>query len=514
LPVSGYLFQNLQGHRKFSNPSFPFVNPLGPSLATAVPIFGWMKTVVILTALALIGAACSQGDSTSSDSAPPGSVAPTTRDSVPATTQPTPGTSQPAGGDTVGPPAAGLSADLDLLFGNLSDGVDLEAVARIGASGDLKVAWLISDLFRFVRPGATRDSLLAAFAELTGESVFVYNPWFESTNLLIEWDVPEPPRYRELKGLLFTAVDERWAPFFDDPDSEIDYRYLNWGGVRPDDRPLGDVEATCLGGCIPALDDPAVTDAAGGDWYPDGSVVFAVAMGGEARAYPKNMMEVHEMVIDTVGGVRFGMPYCTLCGSAQAYDLESVPNGVEPPVLRTSGLLSRSNKVMYDLNTWSAFDTFTGRAVSGPLREAGVTLQQLTVVTATWRDWKEAHPETTIVARDGGIGRTYPRDPLDGRDDNGPIFPVGPVDPRLPVQELVLGVETPSGGFIAFPVDAARNALEAGSSVEFGGIRVVPDADGLRAELVDGTPLISHEAFWFAWSQFHPDTELWEDGSL
>jgi hypothetical protein len=25
----------------------------------------------------------------------------------------------------------------------------------------------------------------------------------------------------------------------------------------------------------------------------------------------------------------------------------------------------------------------------------------------------------------------------------------------------------------------------------------------------DGEPLAAHQAFWFAWSQFHPDTELW-----
>jgi hypothetical protein len=140
-----------------------------------------------------------------------------------------------------------------------------------------------------------------------------------------------------------------------------------------------------------------------------------------------------------------------------------------------------------------------------------VVLEQLTVVTATWGAWKAAHPETTIVAQDGGIGRSYPADPLGGRDDFGPIFPVGPVDPRLPVQELVLGVETPSGEFIAFPVEVAKAVLASGSSVEFAGVRIVVDADGLRAELGDGAPLVTHEAFWFAWSQFHPDTDLWSD---
>jgi hypothetical protein len=58
------------------------------------------------------------------------------------------------------------------------------------------------------------------------------------------------------------------------------------------------------------------------------------------------------------------------------------------PLLRTSGLLSRSNKFMYDRTTWSAVDTFTGRAISGPPHKAGITLPQTTVVISTWADWR------------------------------------------------------------------------------------------------------------------------------
>ena len=136
--------------------------------------------------------------------------------------------------------------------------------------------------------------------------------------------------------------------------------------------------------------------------------MFGVTEGDEAVAFPRNIMEVHEMVNMTIGGRRFGIPYCTLCGSAQAYFTDDVPEGVETPVLRTSGLLSRSNKVMYDLVTSSAFDTFTGAAVSGPLREAGVVLEQTSVRVTTWGEWKAEYPETTIIAEDGGIGRSYP----------------------------------------------------------------------------------------------------------
>lgn len=135
-------------------------------------------------------------------------------------------------------------------------------------------------------------------------------------------------------------------------------------------------------------------------------------------------------------------------------------------------------------------------------------LESVPVVTATWADWRAAHPETTIVAEDGGLGRTYPLDPLGGRDDNGPIFPVGDVDVRLRAQNQVVGVVGPEGP-VAFDAEAARAMIDAGESVDLAGVRVVSDGAGLVAELVDGGETPSHQAFRFAWSQFHPETALW-----
>jgi Protein of unknown function (DUF3179) len=381
---------------------------------------------------------------------------------------------------------------------------------RVGAGGDARVGWLLSDLVRLAPPDTARP-LAATFEELTGAAPDPEDVWRSMTDLLIAWDLPAYPGYREDKAVLFTLVEPGWAPFFEDAAAAIDWRLVSWGGVFIDDRPLGDTRP-CPRGCIPALDDPLVTGAAEGGWYPDDRLVFGVVVGDEARAYPKNQMEVHEMVNDRLGGRRIALPYCTLCGSAQLYFLDDLPDGLAPPVLRTSGLLSRSNKVMYDLTSGSVFDTFTGEALSGPLRAAGVVLTQGTVVTSTWADWKAAHPETTIVARDGGLGRDYPLDPLRGRDDDGPIFPVGDVDPRLGVQDRVLGVLAPDGAPVAFPVVDLALALGAGRSVERAGVVVRAEAGGFVAETVAGELLASHEAFWFAWSQFMPDTELWREG--
>jgi len=402
-----------------------------------------------------------------------------------------------------------VAADLEAVFGDLRRGVDLDALQRIGDSGDPRVAWLMSDLLRFFPGGPVALAAVDSFERLTGTTVDTRFLWGETTDRLIAWDIPAPPGYVGWKRRPFEIIEPAWERFFDDEDAAIDWRHLSWGGVLIDDRPVEAVALPCPDGCIPALDDPAVTGAADGDWYPDDAIVFGVVVDGEARAYPKNIMEVHEMVNDTLGGRRIGIPYCTLCGSAQAYLTDEVPDGFQTIELRTSGLLSRSNKVMFDLHTFSVFDTFRGTALSGPLQDAGFALAPVTVVTATWGDWRAAHPETTIVAEDGGIGRTYPADPLRGRDDDGPIFPIGDVDPRLPVQEQVVGVITADGTAVAFPADSARRALDAGHDVALAGVRVVSDGAGLRIETAAGEPISSHQAFWFAWSQFNPGTLVW-----
>ena len=380
-----------------------------------------------------------------------------------------------------------------------------EAVRIIGTSGDGRLLWYLHDLLRFVTR-SSQSVVVDAFeelsnAELPGELSSVMG------DRVLAWDLPAPPNYRQLKRDLFLLIEPRWAPFFDDEDSAIDWRLVGWGGVFIDDRPDATAGQVCPRGCIPALDQPAVTNADGGSWYPDDDLVFGIVIGRQARAYPKNIMEVHEMVNDTLGGRQIAIPYCTLCLSAQAYFTDDV--GDFRPLLRTSGLLSRSNKFMYDITTFSAVDTFTGKAISGPLFDAGVRLNQTTVVTSTWAAWRAAHPNTTIIAEDGGIGRSYPRTPLRGRDNAGPIFPVGDVDPRLGVHDVVLGVVAADGTPVAFPVGATRLALEADEEVVLAGVTLQLDAGGLRA-FIDGAESPAHEAFWFAWSQFQPQTLLWE----
>ena len=463
-----------------------------------------MRLLALIPVLALVAAACSADTTVSATDG----VSTTTTVTPPVQVLPDGSTLPPAPAVSTGDLAPATITDIDSVFATLLTGVDTDALARLGETGDARIAWLLADLLRFFPQGPVAAAAVGSFESLTGTTVSG-STWNVVTNRLIGWDLPAPPGYVGWKRTLFTLVEPAWDPFFADENADVDWRHLSWGGVLIDDRPIAEVSLPCPGGCIPALDDPAVTNAAGGDWYPDDLIVFGVVVNGEARAYPKNIVEIHEMVNDTLGGIRIGIPYCTLCGSAQAYITDDVPDGFETLELRTTGLLTRSNKVMFDLNTFSMFDTFLGTALTGPLHDAAFTLEPVSVVTSTWADWKAAHPQTTIVAEDGGIGRSYPLDPLRGRDDNGPVFPIGDVDPRLPVQEPVVGVIAADGTPLAFPAGAASATIETGAKVELAGVVIVSDGAGLDAEFADGSPVTSHQAFWFAWSQFHPDTLLW-----
>ncbi|NND75338.1 MAG: DUF3179 domain-containing protein [Ilumatobacter sp.] len=473
-----------------------------------------------MAVVALAAAACSSGEAASDESTAAAATTPvaTSGDVViaePAPVRPRfrypPAPAAPAADVQSAPEALDAIDTINQLLG--AGELDLASVSAIRDFGDLRHAWYLSDLLRFFR-GEQGDIIAEAFEQLAGVQLNddpdrAISQWLSVTNHLIAWDTPSYPGYRDDKAGVFLLVEPAWEPFFADEEATLDWRFVSWGGVLIDDRELGDSEP-CPRGCIPSLDDPATTDAAGGDWYPDDRIVFGLVEGGEALAVPKNIAEIHEMFNLTLGGRRLALPYCTLCGSAQAYSTDD-SGAAEQPVLRTSGLLIRSNKVMYDLVTASVFDTFTGEAVTGPLREDGIVLDEATVVTSTWADWKAAHPDTRIIAEDGGIGRTYELDPLGGRDDEGPIFPIGDADERLDVQELVVGVITADGTPVAFPVVVARSSLDAGSDVELGGVRLVADGGGLRAvDAATGDGLSAHEAFWFAWSQFHPDTLLYE----
>lgn len=407
-----------------------------------------------------------------------------------------------------GPLSDELASAVDTAFGDaLKNGTwgpdQHEALQTIAASGDARLAWLVSDIMRIASTSQLMAALAVTARDLLNIEYEQGNYWGHTTDQLIGWDIPAPPNYLKYKRNIYTLIVSEWNEIFQPGD--IDWRHVSWGGVRIDDRAFDTTDDPC--NCIPAADNPIVTSATDAKWLDDDAIVFGVEVNGEYRAYPRQIMEVREMVNDTLGGRDLGIPYCTLCASAQAYFTDNMPEGVERPILRTSGLLIRSNKVMYDLNTFSVFDTFRGQAVTGALADKAVKLKQAGVVTAKWGDWKAAHPSTTVLDESLALGRDF--DFRNTRDADGPIFPVGDVDPRLSVHEDVVGLVSASGTPVAFQLSKVVEALNDKQKIEFENIVLTLDGGGVKAVDKDGKDLGGHQAFWFAWSQFYPDTALW-----
>jgi hypothetical protein len=94
---------------------------------------------------------------------------------------------------------------------------------------------------------------------------------------------------------------------------------------------------------------PVVTPPDAGYLF-DEDRVFGVSFNGEHRAYPLRILNAHEMANDGVGACLSRWPgaYRTLCGSGIVYYTKIDRQVFE---FGTSGLLYRSNKLMYDRGT-------------------------------------------------------------------------------------------------------------------------------------------------------------------
>ena len=197
------------------------------------------------------------------------------------------------------------------------------ALDEIAESKDPRIVWIISDFMRFAPDSGLHRLLADTAAELLGIPVSNDVHWGVVTDHLIAWDIPAPPDYLRVKRAIFTTVVPGWDKIF--VEGDIDWRLVSWGGVLIDDRAYDQTDEPC--NCIPAADNPEVSTAEEATWLKDDDIVFGIEVNGEYRAYPRRIMEVREMVNDTLGGRHLGIPYCTLCGAAQAYFTDQTASG-------------------------------------------------------------------------------------------------------------------------------------------------------------------------------------------
>ena len=235
----------------------------------------------------------------------------------------------------------------------------------------------------------------------------------------------------------------------------------------------------------------------------------------------------------------------------------------ETTTFGTSGMLYRSNKVMYDRLTNSLWNQLTGEPVIGPLWDSGIKLDFFPVMLTTWEEWLELHPDTTVLEQDTGV---YPAEFYYPEEDqraiyyayfNDPetMFPVPDRDDQLDTKAVVLGVQL-NDSYKAYSSEALRehrivhdvvggeqivvlgSAASQGARAYYSGGKtfalvpaedgshlglppVVADADGVTWQVTEEflvntadeseklARIPTHMSFWFGWFQFRPGTELY-----
>jgi hypothetical protein len=315
---------------------------------------------------------------------------------------------------------------------------------------------------------------------------------------------------------------------------------------------------------IPAIDNPQYVSVEEADkWLQSQEPVILLVVGGEARAYPLQILMWHEIVNDVVAGEPVTVTFCPLCNTAIAFDRKFDGQILD---FGTTGRLRFSNLIMYDRQSETWWQQATGEGIAG--KYAG---QQLTFIPASiisWEDYKTANPGGLVLSRETGFSRSYGRNPYAGYDDinNSPFLYRGePTPGQLLPMARVLTVDL-NGESVAYPFEVLQevnvvndniagepilvfwesgtaSALDSGdvatgrdvgaastfSSVLDGetltftldGDNIIDEQTGsvwnvlgqaLEGELAGSQlePVVSINHFWFSWAAFRPETRVYQ----
>ncbi|MEF8793860.1 DUF3179 domain-containing (seleno)protein [Thiohalorhabdus sp.] len=114
---------------------------------------------------------------------------------------------------------------------------------------------------------------------------------------------------------------------------------------------------------IPPIDDPRFVAVGEAELEPS-SPVLSLRLNNDARAYSLQVLVWHEIVNDQVGGVPVAITFCPLCNSGVAFRSRLGDRILD---FGTTRLLRHSDLIMYDGQTESWWQQYTGEAIVGEL---------------------------------------------------------------------------------------------------------------------------------------------------
>jgi len=256
---------------------------------------------------------------------------------------------------------------------------------------------------------------------------------------------------------------------------------------------------------IPSIDNPKF-DTAKTTAFPDNETVIGVEINGEAVAYPFGIMNWHEIVNDTVGGVNITVSYCPLCDTIVTFERGSTTYGV-------SGKLYQSCLVMYERANDTLYSQPWSLGIIG--QNVNQSLNRIPAIKTTLSAWLTAHPNSKILSTDTGYQRDYFNYPYGSYySDKRLIFPVRNQDQLKEHPKSIVSYvwesdrETPQNNFSGSSVQFLHSEIKqlGEKIVEFNGRKIRAKWDSqmetIIVEELDSTIIPSSTAFAFVYPAF------------
>ena len=193
--------------------------------------------------------------------------------------------------------------------------------------------------------------------------------------------------------------------------------------------------------------------------YFDEEAVMVVEIKGEAKAFPISILMFHEIVNLTIGDIPVSVTYCPLCNTTLVFDRRiSFEEKDYVLTLGTSGMLRKSNLIMWDEETETWWQQLTGEAIVGKM--TGTTLKALPSLRISLKDFFDRYPDGQVLSIETGFekqAKRYGTNPYKKYDDiniKQPRLFFETVDTRLPAMERTFNLHGDST--IVYPLSVVE----------------------------------------------------------
>ncbi len=211
---------------------------------------------------------------------------------------------------------------------------------------------------------------------------------------------------------------------------------------------LSEIQIVLPKGSFPTLDHPKfVSRSEGMRQFFVKEPVIAIEINGVAKAYPLNILTMHEISNDMLEGIPILVTYCPLCNSGIVYNRTlNYNNKKEILEFEASGMLRNSDMVMLDRKTETLWQQLMGIAIVGTYNEAQLDILPSLIISV--EEFFMRYPNGKILSKKTGftqVEKRYGFNPYKKYDEKtNPLqqfFDSDKVDKRLLAMERIVDIE-------------------------------------------------------------------------